>query len=254
MHCSKSILKSTLIGLCSPLQTCMLCRPAVISARFTLTIIEMVLWETGNPFRAVWAKVQITSTIVTSGLSRSSSTGLPLEAAAECVPDVDPAVGRPDTLRHASHNVCPHPAYRSGALPHVLLAHRFSVSVIMSVTYGYNMDEGETFVNRCSVLETSFSVLPPPKDPRRATRFRSVGVGHFIRRPPIFYQDLSPVAMNLPAWLPRVGPKYETPEGRRLSSETLHAPYAFVERRIVRPKIGDHMCLADRERSIVHGR
>ena len=124
----------------------MLCRPAVVSARFTLTIIEKVLWETGNPFRAVWAKVQITSTIVTSGLSRSSSTGLPLEAAAECVPDVDPAVGRPDTLRRASHNVCPHPAYHSGALPHVLLAHRFSVSVIMSVTYGYNMDEGETFV------------------------------------------------------------------------------------------------------------
>ena len=52
----------------------------------------------GDHFRAVWAEIQIAPTIVTSGLSCSSSTDLSSKANEECVPDVDPAAGRPDTL------------------------------------------------------------------------------------------------------------------------------------------------------------
>lgn len=44
-----------------------------------------------------------------------------------------------------------------------------------------------------------------------------------------------------------MGFKSEAAECRRLASEALNAPYAWVKRRVVRPKISDHTCMANRE-------
>ena len=48
---------------------------------------------------------------------------------------------------------------------------------------------------------------------------------------------------SLPAWFPGMGFKYKAAECRRLFSEALHAPYAWVKRRIVRPGISVGTCV-----------
>ena len=58
-----------------------------------------------NLCRTLWVQIQVTPEIITSVLSCSSSNGLPSKANAECVPDVDPAIERPDTLRCTFHRV-----------------------------------------------------------------------------------------------------------------------------------------------------
>ena len=59
----------------------------------------------GNSFRAVWTKIQITSAIVTSGLSRSSGTHIPSTADEKCISDVDTIIGRPNTPHGTFHCV-----------------------------------------------------------------------------------------------------------------------------------------------------
>ena len=97
--CLKSVPESTLIASRPPPQIWVLCHPEPLSAHSCRQVYDKpVRRGMGDYFRAVWAEIQITPTTVTSGLSCSSSIDLSSKTNGECVPDVDPAVGRPNTL------------------------------------------------------------------------------------------------------------------------------------------------------------
>ena len=51
----------------------------------------------------------------------------------------------------------------------------------------------------------------------------------------------------LPAWFPGMGWKSEAAECRRLVSDGLNTPYAWVKRRVVRPEINPHVCVSNGE-------
>ncbi|KAF8452275.1 cytochrome P450 [Boletus edulis BED1] len=88
----------------------------------------------------------------------------------------------------------------------------FSASVVMGVTYGYDMKGGDTFV-------TSMQ------------RASDIFLG--IATPEIFALCIAfPFVKALPAWFPGMGWKSKAAECRRLVSDGLNTPYAWVKRRV----------------------
>ena len=129
----------------------------------------------------------------------------------------------------------------------------------MAVTYGYDMKEGMTFVASMKQAGDIFNRFITPELSAMCAAFP---FGECLSFDSVTWFLLinGHVAVRvLPAWFPGMGFKYAAAECRRLTFEGLHAPYAWVKRRIVRSKISDHMRVwliviqGGRKCSTVHG-
>ncbi|KIJ64539.1 hypothetical protein HYDPIDRAFT_111874 [Hydnomerulius pinastri MD-312] len=87
----------------------------------------------------------------------------------------------------------------------------FSASVVMAVTYGYDLAPGDTFVNKIKRAADIFLSVATPEAAAVCTAF--------------------PFLKKLPPWFPFMGFKYEAAESARLASEGLHQPYEWTRRK-----------------------
>jgi len=84
--------------------------------------------------------------------------------------------------------------------------------VVMSVTYGYDVNEGEAFARSLKHAADIFFRVATPQSVALCTAF--------------------PLLKKLPAWFPFMGFKYQAAECKKLAYDGLHGSYAWVQQQL----------------------
>ncbi|KIJ19369.1 hypothetical protein PAXINDRAFT_7852 [Paxillus involutus ATCC 200175] len=97
----------------------------------------------------------------------------------------------------------------------------FAATIVMSVTYGYDVNEGEAFAKSLKHAADIFFRVATPQSVTLYTAF--------------------PLLKKLPAWFPFMGFKYQAAGCKKLAYDGLHGSYAWVRQQVDKGTAGPSM-------------